>query len=117
MPATQSLMAIASIGPTVMAAAHQVHHICRALHYVAPAATLLCYLIATTISVLTLQNLKLNDRKVPRKTLFLLASSVLVSYMGEAAMLLVDTFMTHKASLQSSTDSNVSARLLFLDRY
>lgn len=115
MPATQSPMAIASIGPTVMAAAHQVHDICRALHYVAPAATLLYYLIATTISVLALQNLKLNDRKVPRKTLFLLASSVLVSYIGEAALLLVDTFM--RASLQSSTDSNVSARLRFLDRY
>lgn len=95
--------------PIVVAATHPVQDICRALHYIAPAATLLYYLITTTISVLTLQNLKGVDRKVPRQLLLLLMSSVLASYMLEALMLLIDTFT--RGALHSSMDSNVSRML------
>ncbi|KAK4696240.1 hypothetical protein P7C71_g1638, partial [Lecanoromycetidae sp. Uapishka_2] len=90
-----------------MAGNRQIEDPGRALHYIAPTATLLFYLVATFISVVTLQNLKGVDRRVPRKTLLLIMSSVPVSYTIEAALLLADSFAIESG--QSSVDGNIYA--------
>lgn len=102
----QSTVEVAGVAMTSITAAHHVHDLRHVLHYIAPAATLLCHFVATAISVFTFQNLKGIDRKVPCRLLLLLMGWVLASYIAEAAMLLTETYQT----IQSSTDANVSGR-------
>ena len=92
------------IAAGVLATKHQQHFL-QWLHYIAPALVLLYYLIATTISVCTLQNLKPGTTS-PRRVLLSLVSLVVISYLVESCMLLTDT--TINGARQSSTDSNVS---------
>ncbi|KAL9070382.1 MAG: hypothetical protein Q9161_004941 [Pseudevernia consocians] len=87
-------------------ATKQQQHFLQLLHYIAPALVLLYYLIATTISVCTLQNLKPGTTS-PRRVLVSLVSLVVISYLVESCMLLTDT--TINGARQSSTDSNVYA--------
>ena len=79
------------------------------LSYTVPGIVLAYYILALTISVLTLQNLKAQDRKTPCKVLLWLIALVLLSYIIEAGLLLTDTFANE--ALNSSTDCNVSPLL------
>lgn len=106
MSSDRSPLAVAGVEMGSMLAVYEAQDLSHLLHYIAPAATLCYYLIATAVSVLTMQNLKIVNQKVPHKLLLLLMASVSVSYMIEATMLLIDTFT--KNALWSSTDTNVS---------
>lgn len=88
-----------------VAATNQQPRFLQSLHYLAPALVLAYFLIATAISICTLQNLKAS-RTGPRKILLSLLSLVVISFMVEACMLLTDTAVN--GADHSSTDSNVS---------
>lgn len=88
-----------------MATTDKLRHFLSILHYLSPIVIISFYLLAATVSICTLQSLKAS-RIGPRQLLLWLMSSVLVSYIVEACMLLTDT-MTNDARF-SSTDSNVS---------
>lgn len=100
---------MASLQSPIMAsevlATKQQQHFLQLLHYIAPALVLGYYLIATMISVCTLQNQKPGGIS-PRRVLVSLVSLVVISYLVESCMLLTDT--TINGARQSSTDSNVS---------
>ena len=89
-----------------MTAIDKPQHLRHILSYTVPGTVLAYYILALTISVLTLQNLKAQDRKTPCKVLLWLIALVLLSYIIEAGLLLTDTFANE--ALNSSTDCNVS---------
>ncbi|CAD6570642.1 MAG: hypothetical protein ASARMPREDX12_003784 [Alectoria sarmentosa] len=89
-----------------MAATEQQQHFLQSLHYLAPALILIYFLIATTVSVCTLQNLKASGPG-PRKVLVSLVSLLVISFLVESCMLLTDTAIN--GARHSSTESNVYA--------
>lgn len=90
----------------VVAAAEQQQRFLQALHYIAPALVLAYFLVAATVSICTLQNLKAS-RSGPRRILVCLVSLIVVSFLVESCMLLTDTAVN--GARHSSTDGNVSA--------
>lgn len=78
--------------------------------YVAPILVFGYFLISTTISTCTLQNLKAQGTG-PRKVSVSLVCLVVISFVVDSCMLLTDTAV-HGAH-QSSTDSNVSWKTAF----
>ena len=93
--------------PVDMAATQQSQRWQRYLHYIAPALILAYYLIATSISACTLQNLK-PCATGPYKVLLPLVCLVVISFLVESCVLLIDT--TVNGARHSSIDSNVSTR-------
>jgi phosphatidylserine synthase len=89
-----------------MAVMDKLYGLRHILHYTVPATVLVYYVVAVTVSILTLQNLRFPNRKTPRKVLPQLVAFVLLSYVVEAALFLTETFAN--GVLHSSTDSNVS---------
>lgn len=87
------------------AEAERLRHGLELLHYLSPVAVFAYYLLATTVSVCTLQSLNVSTTG-PRKFILCFVSLVLLSYVLEACMLLTDTLANH--ALFSSTDTNVS---------
>ena len=78
----------------------------QSLHYLGPALVLAYFLVSTSISACTLQNLKACGTG-PRRLLVSLLSLVVASFLAESCMLLTDTAVNH--ARHSSTDTNVSA--------
>ena len=76
------------------------------LRYIVPAMIFAYFWIARTISACTLQNLKASGTG-PRKILLPLAFLVMVSFLVDSCMLLMDT--AFNGARYSSTDSNVSS--------
>ena len=90
-----------------MAATESHHRIDAILHYFFPISILAYYIIASVISVCTLQKWRAsNGQGAPRKFSLGFEFSVLVSYVAEACLLLIDTIA--KDAQNSSTDANVS---------
>ncbi len=89
-----------------MDSVQQMQYANRVLHYTTPSLILLYYLVAATVSVCTLQSLKRPDEKKPRKPAIYVMLSIMIIYLGEASMLVFDTF--NSQSRRSTTDSNVS---------
>ncbi len=87
------------------AEADRLRHSLQILHYFAPIAVFAYYQLAATVSVFTLQNLKVSTPG-PRKLVLCFMSLVLLSYVLEACMLVTDTVAKHAHF--SSTDTNVS---------
>ena len=77
------------------------------LVYVAPATILIYYILASTISTCTLQGLKSRAHSAPYRTLQWLTVLVLISFVAEALMLLIDSI--YNQARYSSTDSNVTS--------
>ena len=75
------------------------------LYYIVPATVLTYYILASTISTCTLQNMKSNTGKMPFKVLLWLMVLVMLSFGAEALMLIVDTIGNE--AHYSSTASNV----------
>ena len=88
-----------------MAAARQQQRFLQALHYLAPASVLGYFLITTAISACKLQNLKASGTG-PRKVVIPLAYLVVVSFLVESCMLIIDTAIS--GACHSSRDSIVS---------
>ena len=85
----------------------QQQRVLQHLRYIVPATVLAYFWIARIISACTLQNLKASSTG-PRKILLPLASLVMVSFLVDSSMLLMDTAFND--ARYSSTDSNVSSR-------
>lgn len=93
-----------------MVVTYRLQNLRHVISYCVPAAVLLYYGIAVTISSLMLQNLKRQDQKKHRRKLFWLVAVVLVSYIFEASLLLTDTFAS--GGRYSCSDINVCPVLL-----
>ena len=93
------------IMPIEMTAARQQQRFLQALHYLAPALVLGYFLITTAVSACRLQNLKAS-RTGPRKVVIPLVCLVVVSFLLESCMLIIDTAVT--GACHSSRDSIVS---------
>ncbi len=89
-----------------MDSVQQMQYANRVLHYTAPSLILLYYLVATTVSICTLQSLKRPDEKKSRNPAIYVVLSIMITYLGEASMLVFDTFNSQPR--RSTTDSNVS---------
>ena len=92
-----------------MATSTGLHHIRNVLYCLVPATVLTYYILASTISTCTLQNLKAHAGKTPFKVLLWLMILVLMSFVVEALMLVVDTI--DNGARYSSTASNVKSLL------
>ena len=86
------------------------HHALGVLHYVLPAILLAYYVIAQIVSICTLQKLKSRGRRIKRRPIVLLQCTVLILYIIEASLLVLDSLLSHPSN--SSTDNNV--RPLFI---
>ena len=86
-------------------AARQQQRFLQALHYLAPASILGYFLITTAISACKLQNLKASGTG-PRKVVIPLVCLVVVSFLVESCMLIIDTAIS--GACHSSRDSIVS---------
>lgn len=75
------------------------------LQYMSPVLVIAYYLLASTVSLCSLQKARSSGTS-PRKTLLWLMSLVALSYMVEACMLVLDSLANHARF--SSTNSNVS---------
>ena len=91
--------------PVDLAPTQKLRRFLKFLHYTAPALILAYFFITTAISACTLQNLK-PCAKGPRKVLLPLVGLVVISFLVESCMLLIDT--TINGARHSSIDSNVS---------
>ena len=85
------------------------HHMRNMLYYLVPATVLTYYILASTISTCTLQNMKAHPGKTPFKVLLWLMILVLLSFVVEALMLIIDTI--DDGARYSSTASNVKTLL------
>ena len=94
-----------TIMPMEMAAARQQQRFLQALHYLAPTSVLSYFLITTAISACKLHNLKASGTG-PRKVVIPLVCLVVVSFLVESCMLIVDTAISD--ACHSSRDSIVS---------
>ncbi len=83
----------------------QMQYAIQVLHYAGPPVVLLYYLIAATISVCTLQSLKKPNERKPQKLAIHFMFFTMITYLGEASMLVFDTF--NGETRRSTTDSNV----------
>ena len=92
-----------------MATSTGLHHMRYVLYYLVPATVLTYYILASTISTCTLQNMKAHPGQTPFKVLLWLMILVLLSFMVEALMLIVDT--VYNGARYSSTASNVKTLL------
>ena len=93
------------IMPKDMAAARQQQRFLQALHYLAPVLILGYFLITTAVSACKLQNLKASGTG-PRKVVIPFVCLVVVSFLVESCMLIIDTAIG--GACHSSTDSIVS---------
>lgn len=89
-----------------MGSSKQIHQTLVILHYLSPALVLLYFAVAAAISICTLQTLGNNGRKAPRKTILSVMLVIMLSYVSEALMLVVDTFTSEMR--RTTTDGNVS---------
>ena len=89
-----------------MAATERQQRFLQVVHYLAPGLVFAYFLIAATVSICTLQNLKAR-RAGFRKVLVCLVSSIVISFLVESSILLADTVFN--SARHSSTDGNVSA--------
>ena len=96
------------IMPMEMAAAREQQRFLQVLHYLAPASVLGYFLIATAISACKLQNLKASGTG-PRKVVIPLLCLVVVSFLVESCMLIIDTALSGAGHF--SRDSIVSVIL------
>lgn len=83
----------------------QVQYAIQVLHYTGPSIVLLYYLVAATVSVCTLQSLKKPDQRKPQILAIYFMLFIMMTYIGEASMLVFDTFNSQPR--RSTTDSNV----------
>ncbi len=90
---------------TDMAATDKLQQALQIVHYLSPAVVILYYILALTISICTLHNLD-SSRSRPRKILLRLTVVILLSYLVEVCLLVIDTLVNH--GRLSSTDRNVS---------
>lgn len=88
-----------------MATSTGLHHMRNVLYYIVPATVLIYYILASMISTCTLQNMKAHPGKMPFKVLLWLMILVVLSFVVEALMLIVDT--VDNGARYSSTASNV----------
>lgn len=79
------------------------------LHYIFPLIVLGYFLVATSISICTLQSLKSQPRKIPRKPWLILQGFIFGLYLAEGLMLLSNTIFQDASS--SSKDANVGLGL------
>ena len=100
MASSQSL-----VNTTDMATSTGLHRMRNVLYYIVPATVLTYYVLASTISTCTLQNMKAHTGKMPFKVLLWLMILVMLSFGAEALMLTVDTIGNE--ARYSSTASNV----------
>lgn len=91
--------------PVEIAAAGQQQRFLQALHYFAPALVLGYFSITSAISSCTLHNLKASGTG-SRKVLISLVCVVLLSFLVDCCILLVDTALN--GARHSHTDRNVS---------
>lgn len=83
----------------------QMQYAIKILHYTGPLIVLLYYLAAATVSVCTLQYLKKSNERKPQKLAIYFMLFTMVTYIGEASMLVFDTFNSQPRRF--TTDSNV----------
>lgn len=80
-------------------------HMRDVLYYMVPATVFIYYILASTISIFTLQNLKARPYETPFKVLLWLMILVALSFGVDALMLVVDTISNE--ARYSSTGGNV----------
>ena len=88
-----------------MAPSNGSDHMRKVLYYVVPATVFIYYILASAISIFTLQNMKIRPYETPFKVLLWLMILVVLSFGVEALMLVVDTISNE--ARYSSTGSNV----------
>lgn len=88
-----------------MAPGNGLDHMRNVLHYLVPATVFIYYILASTISTFTLQNMKTRPYETPFKILLWLMILVALSFGIEALMLIVDTISNE--ACYSSTGGNV----------
>ena len=88
-----------------MAPSNGLDHIRNVLYYLVPATVFIYYILASTISTFTLQNMKALPYETPFKILLWLMILVALSFGSEALMLVVDTISNE--ARYSSTSGNV----------
>ena len=95
-----------------MAPSNGLDHIRNVLYYLVPTTVFIYYILASTISTFTLQNMKALPYETPFKLLLWLMILVALSFGFEALMLVVDTISNE--ARYSSTSGNVRLFSYFL---